>query len=769
MLLRNMLRRPTRSLLTLLGIAVGIAAIVTLVALSRGLAESYTEVTSRTRADVTIQAVQEAGQAITLGTGFDEAWLHDLRRLPEVRSASGMLYSLARVPGSPFFIVFGYEPDQPGIQQFRIIDGVSLSEVHGRWAAIRSPRARGGKPMILGSVAANKLKRSVGDTLRIEETTFRIVGIYETGVAMEDAGGVISLQDAQTLAGMPRQVMYVGLQLHHPQRAEEFKERLSRILPRELEVAGTQVGTMMLEMLELLDVYAWVIAMIAALVGGVGMMNTMLMSVFERTREIGVLRAVGWTSRRVLGMILGESLLLSLLGGLFGLGLGAALTRMAANTPAMAGYASGDVPPILIAQSFATAVVLGLVGGLYPAWRAARLPPIVALQYDGGSQSAMSRAGARQRGNLIAAIPGGMAVRNLGRQRTRTALTLIGVGIGIMAMVMVGSITEGAIRSFNSMMATTEISAVQRDQPDTILSVVEERVLRRVEALPEVEYVTGLIFSAISTPTFPMLMIGARDRNDPALSPRILREGRLIESRRECLLGFRAAQSSNRGVGDRISMLGTTFTIVGIVETGSMLEDNGAIIQLREAQQLLNKPNQVMAMQVKLRNPEQTDEMIAALSAEYPRLLFSKSSEFTENLPDMQSMDQATGGIYAMTVIVGAIALMNTMIMSVLERTREIGVLRAVGWSRNLVLRQVLVESLVLTLVSGLVGITASYGLIRLMANMPAVGLYRDMFIITPSVVWQVLAVCLILGAVGGLYPAWRATRVSPVEALRYE
>jgi ABC-type antimicrobial peptide transport system permease subunit len=768
MLLRNMLRRPTRSLLTLLGIAVGIAAIVTLVALSRGLAESYTEVTSRTRADVTIQAVQEAGQAITLGTAFDEAWLHDLRRLPEVKSASGMLYSLARVPGSPFFIVFGYEPDQPGIKQFRIIEGVSLSEVHGRWAE----RARGGKAMILGSVAANKLKRGVGDTLRIEETTFRIVGIYETGVAMEDAGGVISLQDAQTLAGMPRQVMYIGLQLHHPQRAEEFKERLSRILPRELEVAGTQVGTMMLEMLELLDIYAWAIAMIAALVGGVGMMNTMFMSVFERTREIGVLRAIGWTSRRVLGMILGESLLLSLLGGLLGLGLGAALTRMAANTPAMAGYASGEVPPILIAQSFATAIVLGLVGGFYPAWRAARLPPVVALQYDGGSQSAMSRAGARQRGNLLAAIsaiPGGMAVRNLGRQRTRTALTLIGVGIGIMAMVMVGSITEGAIRSFNSMMATTEISAVQRDQPDTILSVIEERVLRRVEALPEVEYVTGLIFSAVSTPTFPMLMITARDRNDPALSPRILREGRLIESRRECLLGFRAAQSSDRGVGDRISMLGTTFTIVGIVETGSMLEDNGAIIQLREAQQLLNKPNQVMAMQVKLRNPEQTDELIAAFSAEYPRLLFSKSSEFTENLPDMQSMDQVTGGIFAMTVIVGAIALMNTMIMSVIERTREIGVLRAVGWSRNLVLKQVFAESLVLTLVSGLVGITAAYGLIRLMANTPSVGLYRDMFIITAHVVWQVLAVCLILGAVGGLYPAWRATRVSPVEALRYE
>jgi len=214
MVIRNLWRRKMRTFLTLLGIAVGIGAIVSLVALSRGIAKSYVEVTNRSGADVIIQALQGEGQAITLGTGFDEAVLDRVRTMPDVRSAGGMLYALARAPGVPFFIVFGYEPDGPGIQRFKVIEGVSLAEHRTR---------RGGKPILLGTVAADKLHKGVGDTVLLENSTYRVVGIFETGVAMEDSAGVIALRDAQILANMPRQVMYVGIQLHNPQRIDAFK------------------------------------------------------------------------------------------------------------------------------------------------------------------------------------------------------------------------------------------------------------------------------------------------------------------------------------------------------------------------------------------------------------------------------------------------------------------------------------------------------------------------------------------------------------------
>jgi putative ABC transport system permease protein len=134
----------------------------------------------------------------------------------------------------------------------------------------------------------------------------------------------------------------------------------------------------------------------------------------------------------------------------------------------------------------------------------------------------------------------------------------------------------------------------------------------------------------------------------------------------------------------------------------------------------------------------------------------------------MQMSRQAVTGIYFLTALVGSIALMNTMIMSVFERTREIGVLRAVGWGRRLVLRQVMTESLLLTIISGVVGTGVTLGIARLFTEF-ATGAFANALHVTPALIGQALGICVVLGVVGGLYPAWRATRFSPVEALRYE
>ncbi len=139
--------------------------------------------------------------------------------------------------------------------------------------------------------------------------------------------------------------MFIGAQLRRPEQADAFKTKLTRSLPKDVEIAGTQAGNTMIEMLEMFDYYAWGVALVAALVGGVGMMNTMLMSVFERTREIGVLRAVGWSRWRVLRMIMGESLLLSCAGGLIGIGAGVGLVWLVARSPAMAGLTHDTVSP----------------------------------------------------------------------------------------------------------------------------------------------------------------------------------------------------------------------------------------------------------------------------------------------------------------------------------------------------------------------------------------------------------------------------------------
>jgi putative ABC transport system permease protein len=125
-------------------------------------------------------------------------------------------------------------------------------------------------------------------------------------------------------------------------------------------------------------------------------------------------------------------------------------------------------------------------------------------------------------------------------------------------------------------------------------------------------------------------------------------------------------------------------------------------------------------------------------------------------------------GISVMAIAAGGLTVLNTMMMAVFERTREIGVLRAVGWRRRAVLRMILRESVLLGLLGGVLGVVLSFGLTALMRTNASLGSWVD-----PVWAWDIFAramlLSLLLGAAGGLYPAYRATRLQPIEALRYE
>jgi len=134
--------------------------------------------------------------------------------------------------------------------------------------------------------------------------------------------------------------------------------------------------------IQMMKAGTWGISAMALVVGGLGMTNTMAMSVFERTREIGVLRALGWRRRRVLQMIVRESIVLSLLGGIAGVVTGVVLGLVLNQLPVMQGFLKLEYDAALFVQAIGTAVILGVVGGIYPAWQATRLRPVEALSYE---------------------------------------------------------------------------------------------------------------------------------------------------------------------------------------------------------------------------------------------------------------------------------------------------------------------------------------------------------------------------------------------------
>jgi len=125
---------------------------------------------------------------------------------------------------------------------------------------------------------------------------------------------------------------------------------------------------------------AWVTSAIALLIGGIGMLNTMVMSVYERIREIGTLRAIGWKKIRVIRMILVESLLLSIAGGAVGAIAAVGLTHALSHFPETAGLIQGDVAPHVILEGFLLAIAIGIGGAIYPAFWGANLQPVEAMR-----------------------------------------------------------------------------------------------------------------------------------------------------------------------------------------------------------------------------------------------------------------------------------------------------------------------------------------------------------------------------------------------------
>jgi putative ABC transport system permease protein len=128
--------------------------------------------------------------------------------------------------------------------------------------------------------------------------------------------------------------------------------------------------------------FALMTSAVAVFIGGIGVLNTMFMSVFERTREIGILRAIGWRPSRVMRMILMESVLLSVGGGIIGTLGGLGLIKLLSHLPTVNGVVQAAISTQIVVTGFAIAIIVGLVGAAYPAYRGSRLLPTEALRHE---------------------------------------------------------------------------------------------------------------------------------------------------------------------------------------------------------------------------------------------------------------------------------------------------------------------------------------------------------------------------------------------------
>jgi ABC-type antimicrobial peptide transport system permease subunit len=743
MIFKNLFRRKGRTILTLLGISIGVAAIIALGAISKGLKAGFAAMTQGSQADLVIS---QAESLSALVSSVDETVADEVRNLPGVADVNGMLYTNALLDNTTYLILFGYDPGGFAIDHFRIVEGQALAEARG---------ARG-KPVILGRQAAESMDVQVGDALRITGSAFRVVGIYETGSGFEDAAAVVPLEEAQALALQLHRVSVLYVKLDDPGQADPLRARIERRF-KDLSVATSAGFASQEELFDLLDGIAMAVAGLAVVIGGIIMTNTLWMSVFERTREIGVLRSLGWRRRRVMRMVLGESVVLALLGGLIGSSLGILGLVAIRQSGSVLGILGSQLTPDIFVRALVTVLALGLVGGAYPAWWASRLLPVEALQYEGGGRAREVH------------IPGGMTVRNLWRRRTRTVLTLLSIGVSIAAVVALGGVAGGMLGAFTTMMRDSQTDLfVAEAGVDMDFSAIDERVGARLAARTEVDGVSGMFWTGTSTEDMPMMIVYGYHPREFAIRRYRIVEGEPLSGRREIIVGRMAADKIGVEVGDTLRLLNSNFRVVGIYETGTAFEDAGVVIGLREAQSITGKLRQVQFYLVSLRDPDQVDAVQADLEAAFPDLDFALTSELTESASDFRVMQEMADQLSLAAVFIGALGMLNTMLMSVLERTREIGVLRSLGWRRRQVLWMILKESLVLGVIGGFFGIPLGMGLGLLVGT---AGIWGGALepTYTPRLFVQAVVVAAVAGVIGGLYPAWRATRMRPVEALRYE
>jgi len=368
LILKNPFRNKTRSALAIVGIAVGIATIVALGLVTGGLKAATSETLKAGGSDLT---VTEANSNFMSGT-IDEARVNELSDISGVKNAAGVLRKTPTINnpvkgGFGSFSVNGIPRDKISVVDIDSVEGAMFSS--------------GSKEIILGKTAAESLEKKVGDSINLFGESFTITGIFETGNIMYDGAAFTSLDTLQNITNSQGEVSTIYVQVYDDTNLTELSQSIEATYPNELTASSASaLSDRINEGLGIIDSATWAISLLAIFIGGVGVVNTMIMSIYERTREIGVLKAVGWRSRRILGMIMGESIVLTLIAAVVGTVLG--ILAAEAGLSLLSGKISPAYSLDVFVRGFLVAILVGVLGGIYPAYRASRLPPTEALRYE---------------------------------------------------------------------------------------------------------------------------------------------------------------------------------------------------------------------------------------------------------------------------------------------------------------------------------------------------------------------------------------------------
>jgi putative ABC transport system permease protein len=365
LIVTNLRRHHIRSLISVAGIAFSVAAMLTVVTILQGAVGMFSRILSNDSEIIVFE--RDVSDLFFSNVPTDAA--AQISGWSIVAHANPVLFGIVSSEGHPIITCFGVTPTDARIQNAAWLQGD------------RSNFARQTDDVVLGVRAAQFLSATLGSRVQIGHGTFHVIGVMKSANGFEDGGVFMPLASAQSFFHKEGTSSVITVKLRSKDAVSIFKSMIATKYPNLIALEDTEF-TRSYSQFRILKATAWAVGGCGLLLGGLGVANTMIMSVFTRIREVAILRVNGFSHIQIGGVIFGESAVVSVSGAMTGLIIGTCFLYALKLVPALDGYVDTNLHPLLMLVVLLLALLTGVAGALYPAVYAMRIRPVEALRFE---------------------------------------------------------------------------------------------------------------------------------------------------------------------------------------------------------------------------------------------------------------------------------------------------------------------------------------------------------------------------------------------------
>jgi putative ABC transport system permease protein len=796
--LKSLAARPLRTVLTTLAIVLGVALVagsLTLTDTQRKAADalssaSYDGTDAVVSAKTAFKVDSSEDWALDKPT-IDASLIERVRSVPGVAVAVGDVTDMnAKIVGKdgkplgdgPYFGV-GYDAGTPGAERvspFRLVTG--------EWAA-------GPGQVVIDQKTSEDEGYGVGDRIEVtgvgEVQSYTVTGVARFGDVKSlgpATAAIFSLETARKAFGKGDGVDSILVAGRDGVSAESLRATLARELGSAAQVEKASEHDRFT--FDGLEMFISIIRMVllgfggvAVLVGGLTIINSLTITLAQRTKEIGLLRLVGAGKRQVMVAVLLEALVIGLLGSLAGVGVGYLLAKGLQSLFTSMGLDLPDAGTVFSTQTIVISMLVGtvitVISGLIPAYRATRVAPVQALRDAVGAGAKVGIVGRivspvvsllGRPAQRLAGVAGLLARRNALRNPGRTMATAGALTVGV-ALVTVVAIMAAGLKDTTSGQLERQLDATHLVTGQDGWSPTDASVSERLRATDGVSGVTTIRQDTMHAfgdnervNAIDGSQVSFKFADGSARADQLGRDGAIIDE------GW--ATEHGIAVGERFSIQSPTGEELSLVakaiERSPVLGglDFGPVTIGAAAYDDAFR-NEKSVLTVLTADGASKADLEKALAA-FPDAKVQEKDAFIEmRTADIDMLMGIFVVLLALAVVVSLFGIVNALVLATFERRRELGMLAAVGMTRRQVRRMIRQESIMTSLLGAVTGVIAGFGLGALVTSLLAdEGLT---FVVPAGSLVGIAVVAVIAGVLAAIVPARRAARLSPLTALAYE